>query len=203
MKNGNIVYISIIVLLLVYILQQCNKIENTSGDIVITKRDTLIVKGQPDTVYFPVKEVVTKWLKPEVKEVEVFTSSNGIDTLKTYETNYTDSFIDAKIFSKVKGELFSSQLSYVKKFPKFIYQTDTVKIKNETTILKREFNLYGGVIIGGNQNSFTVLPSIIFKTKKNMTYQVGYELVNKTYNFGIFTKIKKPFRNEKKFKQNP
>jgi hypothetical protein len=187
--------ILVVVILAFLLLHQCNKNKSIGmADETVTKIDTLYKEGKIDTVFFPNKIYVTDWLKPEVIHDTSYVVTDGkIDTLNSFTTNYSDSAIDATIVSKVKGDLISSQISYIKKFPKFIYKTDTITINKETTITKNKWGIYAGAIVGGNKDVFSLQPSILIKTNKTLQFSVGYELIQKSYNIGVWTKIKNPF----------
>lgn len=196
MRRDNVILILLVTIISMLYLRQCEKVKNLSGaDTVVTEIDTLYKEGRVDTVYFPEVKVVTKWLKPDtIHEISVITAPDGsIDTVKTFVTNYSDSALDASITCKVKGDLLYTKLNYVKKFPKFIHKVDTLVINKETTITKKSWGLYAGGIVGGNNEQFTFQPALLFQTKKSLQFSAGYEFVNKTYNFGVYTKIPNPF----------
>ena len=182
-------------LLLLFQCEKTKEIKNNKEQIdnnVIIKIDTIYKSGKSDTIYYPKIKVVTKLLKPIKKEKEIEIINN--DTINSFVTIYSDSSIDAKVISKVKGELLNTKITYVKKFPKFIHKTDTVIVNNEKTIIKKKFKIYVGAILGGNENVFLIQPSVILKTKKDVQISFGYELINKTYNIGLFKKITNPFK---------
>lgn len=196
MKINAIISSLIICVLSLLLMFQCEKTKeikiknsNAKNDIII-KTDTLYKAGKLDTIYYPKIKIITKVLKPTINEIEIINN----DTVNLFTTVYSDSVLDARIICKVKGELLNTKITYVKKFPKFIYKTDTVIVNNEKTIIKKKFKIYVGAILGGNENVFLIQPSVILKTKKDVQISFGYELINKTYNIGLFKKITNPFK---------
>lgn len=196
MRNSSFILALCLAVVAILYLRQCESIKNggTTTEIV-TEIDTLYKEGRIDTVYYPKVKVVTKWLKPDtVHDIEYVTAPDGsIDTINTFVTNYSDSAIDASITSKVNGVLLDTKLEYLKKFPKFIHKVDTLVIDKQTTITKQRWGLYAGGIVGGNKEAFTFQPCLLLKTNKSLQFSAGYEIVNKTYNFGVYTKIPSPF----------
>jgi len=162
--------------------------------VVLTKTDSLYIKGDEVLVPFEVIKWKTKWLKPDA--VETFVDSSTNDTINIFNTEIDDSLLTATITSKVKGELLSSSLSYSPKFPKYIYRVDTLQINDSTTIEvdKPKYGLYFGGIATGNQTSFEFSPTLSLKTNKNTHFTLGYGLMNKTYSIGVLVPIPNPFK---------
>lgn len=151
-------------------------------------------KGKPDTLYFPDTVFSIKELKPNpVYSIRVDTVFKKIDTSYVYETPYADSLISGTIFSNVKGQLLSSQLKYTPKFPRFITRVDTLRIKEPVPVVKQKWSVYIGGIVGGNLTSFNVQPAVLIKTDRSLQFSLGYGIIDKSYNIGIFTEINNPF----------
>ena len=188
--KGILTYIALAVITILY-LRSCNdpsKIEVKT----ITKVNRVLIPGKTDTVVFRDTVVEYKYLTSTVIDSRVDTFTN--DTVHTYRTVKEDSLLKAVIFSEVAGSLKNISFSYTPKFPKYITRVDTMRIDSTTTITKQKWGLYAGAVVGGNTNKFTVAPSLILKTNKGLQFSAGYELIDKTYNFGIFTVINNPFK---------
>ena len=185
-----------IALLAFFLLRQCQKDQDLGGSsTTIIKTDTLrvISKGEPDTVFYPVEKIVYLDKKPDKVEVIADTLTDGsIDSVHVYETQISDSLIDAIIFSKVKGSLISSSFEYNLKGPRFITRIDTFRETITNEVIKPRTALSAGVILGGSAGSFSVEPTLMLETKKSLRFTVGFDLIGKEYKVGILTKIKRP-----------
>ena len=191
-NTNTILIIAVVVLGFLY-LRSCNKTINGDGQETDLTPDTLYIPGTTDTIELERKVYITKWLKPEL-EVGTIIDSLTNDTISLYKTEIDDSLLTGTITSKVKGELLSSSLSYSPKFPKYIFRTDTLQITQPVAVNKPKWGLYVGAIVGGNATSFTLEPTVLVKTNKNLQFSAGYGLINKTYNIGLYTKINNPFK---------
>ena len=195
--NANtILWIALVVLAILY-LRSCDKDSGNSlyeDPVVITKTDTLYKKGKSDTVFLVDTLVKYKYLSSTIVDV-VHDTILG-DTIRTYNTEVDDTLLTATIVSKVQGKLLNTSLSYSPKFPKYITRVDTFQINDSTTVTikKNPWSLYFGGVVAGNANTFEVVPTLMLKTNKSLQFSVGYGLINKTYNVGVFTKIPNPFK---------
>jgi hypothetical protein len=183
-------YIALAVITILY-LRSCSGTSAVETEVEV-KVDTVYTKGVPDTIMFHDTIIEYKYLTSTVIDSRIDTITN--DTVHTYRTVKEDSLLKATIISEVAGSLKNISFSYVPKFPKYITRVDTLRIDSTTTITKQKWGLYAGAVVGGNTNKFTVAPSLILKTNKGLQVSAGYELIDKTYNFGIFTVIKNPFK---------
>ena len=188
---NTILIIAVVVLGFLY-LRGCNPTTGGDGQEIDLTPDTLYLPGKVDTITIEKKVYITKWMKPDT--VKVLISPDGLDTFNVYNTRIEDSLVTGSIISKVKGELISSKLEYTPLFPKYITRVDTFKITKPTPVHKPKWGLYVGGIVGGNSTSFSLEPTVLIKTNKNLQFSAGYGLVNKTYNIGLYTKINNPFR---------
>jgi hypothetical protein len=175
----------IIIILGFIVLRQCSG--TGTGSDVAPKIDSIYLPGTIDTVLFEVEKVVYKYLKPDTFK-QVIDLTTG-DTSMLYETNIDDSLITAKIVSNVKGTLLSTNFNYTPKFPKFITRVDTLKITIPYEVPKERWGVYAGAIIGGNATVFNLQPTVLVKTDKNLQVSAGYDLIHKTYNVGVYTKL--------------
>lgn len=178
------------------LFRQCTKPKNTfnkdTKPNVIIETDTIVqyVKGKPDTIH----DTITKWHKELVIEYIKDSVTPTGDSVSFYTTPVEDSLISGKFTSVVKGELLSSDFKYVSKFPKYIYKTDTFKqqINTNKTIIKDPWELYVGGVVGGNPATFTLQPAALVRVpKKGFMFGYGYDIIQKTHNVHVYTKIKR------------
>ena len=188
-----LIYIVLAVVLILY-LRSCNGRSIATDPEIEIKVDSVYIKdANPDTVF--VERVVNeiKWLKPDKEYITEY-DTVYMDSVNVFNTTYSDSLIEGSIITKSTGKVLSTDLIYTPKFPKYITIVDTLRIDSTTTITKSKWGLYAGVIIGGNETQFNIAPSVLLKTNKGLQFSAGYGLIDKTYNFGIFTVIKNPFK---------
>jgi hypothetical protein len=192
--NANtILWIALIVLAILY-LRSCDQ-EGSTETQYVTVSDTTYIQGKSDTVFLVDTLVKYKYLTSTV--IETITDTISGDTIRTYQTEVDDSLLTAEIKSLVKGELINVSFNYRPKFPQYITRVDTVQIEDSTIVTPHQSSdrwglLFGGVA-GGNATSFEISPTLMLKTPKGMQFSVGYGVINKTYNIGVFTKIPNPF----------
>lgn len=177
-----------ILILAVYIiyLQQCSCLktgDSETGNIVST--DTTLIISRIDTIRFTdtVDRIVKVRIPVPVKDTILI--GDFLTEVERYETDVTDSLIEGKILSTVRGELVSQILMYNPLFPKFVVKTDTVFIKE--TILKPKLSaklLFGGRI-GGSKDLFSLAPQIALQTKNSYVYGYSYDLSLKSHNISI------------------
>lgn len=128
-------------------------------------------------------------------EVEVAVAIPIYDTIKevnTYTNPFEDSLITGTISSLVEGVLVSQEFKYTPKFPKYIIKVDSIIVNNDitNTVVLNKRQLYVGMEIGGNVNSFSVSPKISLVDKKYNLFSYRYDVINKTHNFGYQKQIK-------------
>lgn len=195
----------IIAVLAFLLLRQCNAVDNCeeSENIngVTERIDSSFSVGKIDSIPFPVKEFETKWLKPDTVYLIAEIGEDGaVDSIYEGRFEYSDTAIDAVITCKGKGQLLDAKLKYIKKFPMFLSRTDTLRIDKESIVVKDKWEVYAGGIIGGNVNSFQFQPALLVRVpKRDLQLSFGYELINQTYNLGVYTRIKlrNPFKKKK------
>lgn len=187
-----LIYIALAVVAILY-LRSCNKTSSVETTVTTIVDSTYTVGVVHDTVEVEriVREI--RWLKPEKEYLTVHDTIYG-DSVNIFTTLYSDSLIEGEVLTVCTGEVLSTDLKYTAKFPKYITSVDTLRINKETTITKSKWGLYAGAIIGGNATKFSIAPSLLLKTNKGLQFSAGYGLIDKTYNFGIFTVIKNPFK---------
>lgn len=179
----------VIALLAGLLLRQCNgTAEITGGDKVISSDTAIIfIPGKPDTIEIERIRVVYRDRAPDGFTAEVDTTG---DTVKTYITNFSDSLLEGAIVTaKVKGSLISSSFTYKPLFPKYITRVDTFKESVVTVKERNKYEFYIGAVAGASAEKFSFTPSVALRTKKSLVFTLGYDLLNKTYNLGGFSRL--------------
>jgi hypothetical protein len=144
----------------------------------------VFLPGKPDTVEIERVRVVYKDREPDGFTASVDTTG---DTVKTYITNFSDTLLEGAIVTaRIKGELLSSSFTYKPLFPKYITRVDTVKESVVTVTERNKVEFYVGAVAGANATQFSFTPSLMLRTKKSLVFTLGYDLLNKTYNGGVF-----------------
>jgi hypothetical protein len=119
-------------------------------------------------------------------------TANADSTEFKYITDMSDSLLAGTINTTVKndGTLVNQGFTYVPKFPKYIKQYDTIRINKSTTttIIEKDWGLYGGLMISPYQ-SFSAIGTIGIKTKKDIYIGVGYEPFRQNIYLDIKLKI--------------
>jgi len=179
----------VIAILCLALLNKCgDKGDDYDGDKVISS-DTvrIFIPGKTDTVEIERVRIVYRDREPDGFVTEVDTTG---DTVKTYITNFSDSLLDGAIVTaRVKGTLLSSSFTYKPLFPKYITRVDTIKESVVTVKERNKFEFYIGAVAGANATRFSFTPSLALRTKKSLVFTLGYDLLNKTYHLGGFTKL--------------
>lgn len=186
MKRDFILF-SIIAVLAFLLFKGCND-ESGGGEgkvIVKTKTLTKYLPGEPETTFVEVVKVVREVVPSEVVVIN--------DSVKEYTTEFNDSLALIEVSALVKGELISSDLKFKPLFPKYINRVDTIKEVTTNEVIVKRWSLSGGVIFSGSAERFGLSPTLLINTKKNLGVSLGYDVINKTYNVGLFSKIKRPF----------
>jgi hypothetical protein len=200
MKNREYIMIVVIFLLAFFFFRKCSEEKSVIQNTELNEKlrpDTVYLAGKEIPVPFPVPVIEYRDLIPDsIVSVELSDNMDlGImDTVRTYLTSFDDSLISGTIKSRVMGTLLSSSLDFEPKFPQYIERVDTIRITKPVAVDVPKWGLYGGAIIGGSSMMFNFQPAILIKTNKDLQFSIGYDLIHKTYNVGLFTKIKNPFK---------
>ena len=181
---------AVIILLMLYCSPNDKNIDSNGGEFIEHKTviDTTYIVGRKDTTVF---DTVKRYV-----EVPIYTPVyDTIKELNIYDNPYEDSLISGLIHSEVDGQLVWQTITYTPKFPKYITQTDTLKIHqtDSITITKYEpkkVKLYAGFEFGGNPQSFSASPFVSLADKRNNQFSFRYDIINNTYNVGYQRKIK-------------
>ena len=201
LKKVKLEYIAIACLLLyVLFLQECNgpkgggkgngnafvaidTLSHTTDTLRITSIDTVFLPSTPINVTVEVPTPVY------VHDTVWQGDSAIVQEYAEYSTEIKDSLIEGVITSKVDGVLVSQDFTYAPLFPKYIYQTDTVIIENNTVIDKKKLFLFVGGEVGGSMNAFNLSPVIGVGTAKGYMYSYRYGLLDQTHNVTFSKKL--------------
>jgi len=197
-KSSNYILLLIVAVLLFIQLRQCN---GPVDDLVVVSVDSssTLSPGRVDTVFFPVPGPIQYInIKPEKVGQQVQAKTG--DTLAVFKTDFSDSLADIMVTSRVDGTLVGSDIYFKLKKPCFsVSRVDTLKTKVKKVVERNRYEFYIGGQTGGAQGLFTLQPSIMLRTKKDLVITAGYELIQKTYNIGFYTRIFKPPKLKKPF----
>lgn len=184
--------IILLLVILVFNMKQCNipKVEY----IKERYRDT-IIKTNIDTIMF--EKTVTK-TKLVLDTITNYVYPDGTNIYR-FRTSIEDSLLSGKIMTEVEVnndslQVLSQYIDYYPKFPKYIYRTDSIFIKDSivTTIINNRPSFLVGSFIGYNMNGTNVdfYPTVGFQLKNKSIFEVAYSPFSKTLLFGAKFKIK-------------
>jgi hypothetical protein len=164
--------VTIIGLLLLLFLDKCRGITIPDGPVKIERTTDTTYITTVDTLWLPQDTIYLTELVP-------IGVPNPVDsTIIDYTTHVEDSLLSGDILSTIKrdGTLINQDFSYVPKFPKYIYKTDSIIVNNtiKETYEEKDWGIYGGIMISPYKN-FSLIPTLGLKTKKDMYFGVGYE----------------------------
>ncbi len=184
LKNLTIAALFLIIGILL-LLQQCTpKIKDNAVEV---KYDT-IRTIQIDTLYPPAK-IVTKYINIGIPIKSIKSSESTLcNTLNTYRDSLVDSNITITNHLIALGELKSNEITYQLHVPLRITKTITKEITNTITETKyglSHYSTFGGLQIGGNQNSLSNIQPFIGIRYKKEYFTYGYNIVNSTHNIGF------------------
>ena len=144
---------------------------------------TVTVKG--DTVYSP-KPYETIKHDTTFKDVDSARIISNYVTENRYKLPINDSIGKVDVFLTVQYNAIK-EWTYKGKFK--TYHDSVITIKT-ITVPKRN-KLMAGLILSGNKEYFGASPSLMLKTKKDNSFLIGYDVINKNYHFGAFVGIGK------------
>lgn len=178
--------IIIILFAIIWLQRSCtspvNKyIFNKSKNDTIITHDTTWAK---DTVYsYKIKyqKVIDSFPVANIIKQLPDTGENPCDYIRVYNGLVDDTNITINVEDTVRGLIIGSQLHYKLKVPIKIETKETIKIKPKNILSL-------GLELGGNSNQLNFSPLITLNHNKTY-YSIRYDIVNKTYNFGIGWKI--------------
>lgn len=149
----------------------------------ITNNKSVVIRV--DT--FTQTQIVTKYKDRFIPTYITKADTSKIcDKINTYKDSLIDSNITIKQTLNVQGEIKNSFMSYELHVPLRI--TKTVTITDSVLITKYgmpHYSTYGGLTIGGNQNTLSSIQPFIGVRYKTTYINYGYNLVNSTHNIGF------------------
>ncbi len=184
LKNLTIIVLFLIIGILL-LLQQCTpKIKDNAVQVKSNTIRTIRI----DTVYPPAKIVTKIIYLPSPISTKPALTSKICDILNTYKDSLVDSNITITNHLIAQGELKSNEITYQLHVPLRITKTITKEITNTITETKyglSHYSAFGGLQIGGNQNSLSNIQPFIGVRYKKEYFTYGYNIVNSTHNIGF------------------
>jgi hypothetical protein len=187
MNNTNKFFIYLVAAIMGFLLgisfKGCGNNNDTSTHI-----DTVVMtKTRIDTVFFNTTPTKTKG-----GTIKKDTSKTNLDfpEINFYTQEYNDSLISGTLQSAVKGELLSTELTYVPKFPKYITRVDSVFTNVYQTTTEIKYKQPFGFIVGGglglSHNGYpSAIPQVGIQLKQHINLIYGYDLINQSHNIMV------------------
>ena len=191
-KTFSRLVVMILVLVLVVVsLKFCKNLNTTIEESVVTYSDTTYIT-HVDTIEF--EKVITR-SETNYETVILYTQEDGT-LVKQFITSIDDSLIEGTISTAISINdtvvtLLDQHIAYIPKFPKYIYQTDSVFIHDSTVVTKIDTKinvLVGANVSIGGTNSIT--PTIGLQLKNKSIIELGYDPFNKNFMIGGKFKLK-------------
>ena len=191
-KTFSRLVVMILVLVLVVVsLKFCKNLNTTIEESVVTYSDTTYIT-HVDTIEF--EKVITR-TETNYETVILYTQEDGT-LVKQFITSIDDCLIEGTISTAISINdtvvtLLDQHIAYIPKFPKYIYQTDSVFIHDSTVVTKIDTKinvLVGANVSIGGTNSIT--PTIGLQLKNKSIIELGYDPINKNFMIGAKFKHK-------------
>ena len=182
--------------LLIYILflHTCkNDTQSIISEVTTVHSDTLRVT-HVDTLQFvdTIQRIVTVKIEEPVRVIIEDDVWDELD-INEYTNPFSDSLVDGSIWTKVDGTMLDQKFDYTPKFPKYIFQVDTVIVNtsiNTVQTVSSKLSLNIGAEAGGGLETFNFSPKIGFNTNNGFSYSYRYGIIDKTHNIGIMYNFK-------------
>ncbi len=185
--------IILLLVILVFNIKQCNipKVEY----IKERYRDT-IIKTNIDTIMF--EKTVTK-TKLVLDTITNYVYPDGTNIYR-FRTSIDDSLLSGKIMTEVEVnndslQVLSQYIDYYPKFPKYIYRTDSIFIKDSTVITKldNKVNFFLGFSTSYlyKDTSVDIYPEVALQFKNKSIINFGFSPFTQTFILGTRFKIQK------------
>lgn len=191
-KSKNITIFVLIVVVLLLLLKDCSGSSPTETTIEHYTDTTYVT--HIDTIEFIKDTTITKTILTytDVTNLEADSSK-----LYTFQSHVSDSLIDGDITTEVKikdssATLLNQEIRYTPKFPKYIYQTDSVFIHDSTVVTKYEnkMHLLLGANVMLNQQGNSITPTLGLQFKNKTIIEAGYDPFNNGFLVGAKFKLK-------------
>lgn len=183
----DIILLVAIAILIFFLLKDCSGSNNGEDTITVERYTDTVTVTHIDTVEFERIKTITKTIIA-YQETTVLPDSSW---LRHYSTLIEDSLLSGNIDTYIKQKdtslfLLDQTITYIPKFPKYIYRTDSVFIKDSivTTIIKRKMGFLLGTDIAIGEG-FGIIPKVGIQVKKGHIGEIGYDLLNKNIVLGF------------------
>lgn len=137
-----------------------------------------------DSIYVHTTDTITNIIKVPIKTIEYIDSTTIDSTLNGYSYGGQDSLLTYSIWVESKERPIDVKLEYeLKNFTisDTIYEYVRDSVYQEAPI-KRKVSL--GAVLSGSINSFGFSPMIDYQDRKDNTFKVGYDVIQKQYRIG-------------------
>lgn len=184
MKNTHITISLILALILGIFIGTSFKGCNSTDPCSVTADTVTITKTRIDTVTFEKTATNTRGGTIKIDTTKPL-STQPCDTAY-FTQEYNDTLIEGTLSAVVKGELLSTSLNYIPKFPKYIFRTDSVFTTITNTVTKTQYKQPLGIILGGGFGAsplgdFTVMPHVGIQLKQHLNFIYGYNITNQSH----------------------
>jgi hypothetical protein len=174
MTKKDFIYLFIIFVIVTLFMNKCSDDTLPKSDLkVYNVKDTSVVTRIDTTHFSDTTKIIVK--------IPIYTPV--YDTLGKsyiYDNPINDSLISGNIKTTlIDCKMISQQLTYIPKFPKYIYRTDSVTIHDSTyverTIYQEPKTKIGIGFTGLVSSQPTIFANILVKTKKDDIFAIGYD----------------------------
>lgn len=160
-------------------MQTCNSIPVEVVPVKVFRTDSL---------YFHTTDTLVDTLRVPSKSITLTDTIYLNGLLNTYIYSEQDSLLDYEIRVDATIKPSDVRIKYdLKNFT--IHDTISTYVKDSVYELDTRSYLSIGANIGGSKNSFSFTPTLMYNHKRNNTYIIGYDLINKSYIIGFSKKI--------------
>ena len=187
------ILIVLLILLLVWRWNGCTSILEPKDTVVETYTDTTYVT-HIDTVEFIHDTTITKTV---LVYTEIDTNTIDSSSIYTFENFVNDSLIKGSISTEIavkdnKALFLDQSINYTPKFPKYIYQKDSIFIKDSTVVTHYENKMH--LLLGANvmfsDQLGSAAPMIGVQFRNKTIVEAGYNPFNNEFIVGTKFKLK-------------
>jgi len=192
-KGLKILIVALLILVLLQ-LRTCSG-NNIQPNIEVERYTDTTYVTHIDTIEFVHDTTITK----TILEYTYVTIQEDSSELYSFQTKVKDSLIDGDIVTDVvlrdgTATLIDQSIKYKPLFPKYIYQKDSIFIKDSIVVTKYDdkLNLLVGANLTLNVETIGITPTVGLQLKNKSIIELGYDPFNKTVLLG--TKFKLRFK---------
>lgn len=190
-KSKNITIFTLIIVVLLLLLKDCSGSSPTETTIEHYTDTTYVT--HIDTIKFIKDTTITKTILTYTNVTNLEADSSKV---YTFQSHVSDSLIDGDITTEVKikdslATLLNQKIRYTPKFPKYIYQTDSIFIYDSTVVTKYEnkMHLLMGANITISQQGNSITPALGLQFKNKTIVEAGYNPFNNGFLIGAKFKL--------------